>query len=97
MNKRYAIVENPKYETLTEMDNNKEYTGRWLFITNTRDNEKKQIDGGVVRIHAEHNFAGEEDGIYDEYENDTDKYGAPLLYDYIMLRDYKGGQNGWLR
>ena len=74
--KDYIIIENPKMMTREEIIT--AYTGKWVYIVNTDIDEHGTLIEGIPVVLGEYQFAGVEDGIYEQF--DRDEYGRDLSY-----------------
>jgi len=74
--KDYQIIENPKMMTREEII--AAYTGKWVYVVKADIDEHGALIEGMPVVLGEYQFAGVEDGIYEQF--DRDEYGRDLSY-----------------
>jgi hypothetical protein len=76
----YEILENPKRMSIQEIDNS--FDGKWVYIVRCEKSEGNKTVAGIPVIIADGPFEGVEDGIYNQFKDDT--HGLTLSYTALL-------------
>jgi hypothetical protein len=71
-------VDNPVYMSANDIE--KEYDGKWVFITNAEYSPHMKFLGGIPVVVADNIFEDQADGFYDEFKDK--KYAPRTDMDY---------------